>query len=530
MLRNGLTRRELLTLTAKVGVAGSVGAAAIWRGEQWLRSRDPVPVLVIGSGAAGIASCLALLEQGLPVVMMEAGLNDASGNDANSEAYHSSGATAFPWHRARRVGGKLTEWLAHCPRFSAADFDGEKLEGFRWPVRYEEIAPYYTRIERVLGVVGEAAGEADLPDGEYAGAFRRRAFEEGFGRGLANRGLLLTQGRYAVYPNAMKLSRTGAIALKRDPALEGELGFFRPEATFSDLLLPNPSFSLMLGAQALRIETDSVTNRPEAVTYINRATGQQESLRVGSVVLAAGCLESTKLLLHSTTERYPEGLGNESGTLGHYLMDHPQGGIVVQVPKTVDVSEREDGGIPRALPFGSYLHAYTAAALRQAPELAGMFSFQVHGYRTGAKTLLGLYGMVVMEPRAENRMRLTGKLTDSGVPIPEITLGFTTEDQSRHAKMMRAAEELLEEFDPLREINRFSKSSSVHYAGTCRMGQDPKTSMCDAFGALHEVPRVHVVDASVFVSLPEKNPTLTLMALAWRSAEQLARKLDSPGA
>ncbi|MCP5057788.1 MAG: GMC family oxidoreductase [bacterium] len=528
MLPTGLTRRELLTLTAKLGVAGSVGAAALWRGREWLRRRDPVPVLVIGSGAAGIASCLALLERGLPVAMMEAGLDDASGNDANGETYHSTGTTPFPWHRTRRVGGKLTEWLAHCPRFSAADFDGEKQEGFRWPIRYEELAPYYTRIERILGVVGEASGEADLPDGEYPGAFRRRAYEEGFGRRLADRGLLLTQGRYAVYPDAMALSQLGTTPLTRNPSLEGEPGFFRPAATFSDVLLPNPLFSLMLGAQALRVEVDPVSNRPEAVTYLDRATGRQESLRVGSVVLAVGCLESTKLLLHSTSERHPAGLGNGSGTLGHYLMDHPQGGIVVQVPKSVDVSELDDGGIPRALPFGSYLHAYTRAALREAPELAGMFSFQAHGYRTEGKTLLGLYGMAVMEPRVENRIRLTGELTDSGVPIPEITLGFTAEDLSRHAKMMHAAEELLEEFDPIREINRFSKPSSIHYAGTCRMGQDPETSMCDAFGALHEMPRVHVADASVFVSLPEKNPTLTLMALAWRSAEQLARKLGSP--
>ncbi|MCP3984112.1 MAG: GMC family oxidoreductase [bacterium] len=530
MLRNGLTRRELITLTAKYGVAGSLGAAAIWRGQQWLRSRDPVPVLVIGSGAAGIASCLALLEQGLPVAMMEAGLHDASGNDANSEAYQSSGTTAFPWHRTRRVGGKLTEWLAHCPRFSAADFDGQKLKGFRWPIRYEEIAPYYTRAERILGVVGEASGEPDLPDGEYPGAFRRRAYEEGFGQSLADRGLLLTQGRYAVYPDAMKGSRLGTTALTREAALESELGFFRPGSTFSDLLLPNSAFSLIPGAQALRIEIDSASNRPEAVTYLDRATGRQESLRVESIVLAAGCLESTKLLLHSATQGQPAGLGNGSGMLGRYLTDHPQGGIVVQVRKSVDVSELDDGGIPRAVPFGSYLHAYTAAARREAPELSGMFGFQVHGYETEGKTLLALYGMAAMEPRPENRMRLTGKLTENGVPIPDLAFGFTAEDQLRHAKMMRVAGELLQEFDTIREINRFSKPSSIHYAGTCRMGEDPSTSVCDAFGALHENPLVHVADAGVFVSLPEKNPTLTLMALAWRSAEQLAKKIGSPGA
>ena len=525
MSGNGFSRRELLALTAKLGIAGSVGAAAIAQGCNWLRSREGAPVVVIGSGAAGIAASLALLERGVPVVMMEAGRWDTSDDGLMSEEYRSSGEWSFPWYRIRQVGGKLNQWKAHCPRFSAADFGGRKQEGFRWPVRYQEIAPYYTRIERILGVVGEASGEEDLPDGEFVGAFRPRVFEVDLARRLAERGLLLTQGRYAVYPAAMERSRNGAIALTRDRALERTIDYFRPQGAFRNVLRPDPSFSMLLGAQALRIETDSDSNRPEAVTFINRATGREESLRASSVVLAAGCLESTKLLLHSTNERYPAGLGNTSGTLGRYLTDHTQAGVFVRAPETVDVSDLNRDGIRRPEAFGSYLHAYTAAALREAPELAGMYSFQVFGARRKGHTLIGFTGMGVMEPRAENGMRLTGELSGSGVPIPEFRVGFTEEDLSRQRRMMQVADELVQEFRPIEELNRFTQTSSVHYAGTCRMGSDPRTSMCDATGALHEVPRVHVADASVFVNSPEKNPTLTLMALAWRSAEHLAKKL-----
>jgi len=523
----GLTRREVLTLAAKLGVTGSVGAAALWRGRQWLRSRAGAPAVVIGSGAAGIAASLALLEQGVPVVMMEAGLAEPSGDDTMDEDFRSSGEWPFAWYRLRMVGGMLNAWKAHCPRFSAADLDGAKLEGFRWPVRYEEIAPYYTRIERILGVVGEASGEPDLPDGEFVGAFRKRVFEEGFADSLAKRGLLLTQGRYAVYPAALERSRNGTIPLTRDIPSERQINYYRPNDAFANVLLPHPSFSLLLGTQALRIEIDPESNRPEAVAYIDKATGRQESLRARSVVLAAGCLESTKLLLHSTTERYPAGLGNASGTLGRYFTDHTQAGVWLRVPDTVDVSVVYGDRIRRAEAFGSYLYPYTAAALRKAPELVGMYSFQVHGFRRDGQTLLGLTGMAVMEPRAENGMRLTGELTKAGVPIPEFTVGFTDEDQARQQKMARVAEELLQEFRPIEEVGRYSETSSIHYAGTCRMGTDPNTSMCDSVGALHEVPYVHVADASVFVSNPEKNPTLTLMALGWRSAEHLARKLSS---
>jgi choline dehydrogenase-like flavoprotein len=480
---------------------------------------------VIGSGAAGIAASLALLERGVPVVMMEAGRWDTSGDGLMSEEYRSSGDPPFSWYRLRQLGGKLNQWKAHCPRFSAADFDGHKQEGFRWPVRYEEIAPYYARIERILGVVGEAAGEEDLPDGEFVGAFRKRVFEVNLARKLAKRGLLLTQGRYAVYPAAMERSRNGAIALTRDRALERTIDYFRPQGVFHGSLHPKPSFSLLLGAQALRLEIDPGSNHPEAVTFINRRTGQQESLRARSVVLAAGCLESTKLLLHSTSERYPEGLGNTSGTLGRYLTDHTQAGVFLRVPKTVDASDLDRDGIRRPEAFGSYLHAYTDAALRKAPELAGMYSFQVFGARRRDHTVIGLTGMAVMEPRAENGMRLTGELSETGVPIPEFRVEFTEEDRARQQKMMRVADELAQEFRPIDELNRYSQTSSIHYAGTCRMGSNPKTSMCDATGALHEIPRVHVADASVFVSSPEKNPTLTLMALAWRSAEHLVRKI-----
>jgi choline dehydrogenase-like flavoprotein len=522
---SGLSRRKFLALAAKFGVAGGVGAAAIWRGHNWLRSREEAPVVVIGSGAAGIAASFALLEQGVPVVMTEAGFWDAGEDGLMNEEYRSSGKWSFPWYRIRQAGGKLNQWLAHCPRFSPADFSGRKQEGFPWPVRYEEVAPYYTRIERILGVIGEASGEEDLPDGEFVGTFRARVFETDFARSLAKRGLLLTQGRYAVYPAAARLSRNGAIALKRDRSLERRINFYRPRWTLRRVLLSNPSFSLLLGAQALRLEIGSASNRPEAITFINRATGQQESLRVRSVVLAAGCLESTKLLLHSTTERYPAGLGNTSGTLGRYLTDHTQCGLGMRIPATVDVREMPGDGIRRPEAFGSYLHAYTAVALRRAPELAGMYSFQVHGREADGDTTIGLNGMAVMEPRAENRMRLTGELAETGVPIPEFRVGFTDEDLARRSKMLRVADELLQEFRPIEEVVRFVGTSSVHYAGTCRMGSDPGTSMCDATGALHEIPLVHVADASVFVCSPEKNPTLTLMALAWRSAEHLASKI-----
>lgn len=524
---------KALKASAVTAAIGTVGAA-ILRGRKWLSNRNGVPAVVIGSGAGGMAAAVALLERKIPVLMMEAGpLNDPQDVQTHQpgvadESYRTTSQMPFQWYRMRQVGGKMTRWLAHCPRMSHADFNGSKVPDHPWPLTYEELAPYYTRVERLLGVVGSRDGIDDLPDGEFVGAFAPRVFEQNLHKQLIKAGISVTSGRYAAYPESAVRSKMGQVAIQRDPSIEAAVRYFRPVDDIYTTLLKNPNFSLLPLSTALRLELDQQTNRIEAISYYDESKKRQKMVRAKSVVIAAGCLESTKLLLNSTSSRYAAGIGNSSGTLGKYLTDHSQALIVCPVPDDFDIGTVPGStDIPRPERFGGFIHCYGRKIKQLAPELLGMYSFQLHARKYTNETVVALNGMGFLEPREANSIKLTSEQTPKGVPVPFIQLDYSPDDLARQERMVSVGQHLLGSLGQSEVPVAQKYPSSVHYAGTCRMGSDPETSMLDSFGESHEVKNLYVADASSFVTNPEKNPTLTLMALAWRAGHRLAQRLSS---
>ena len=376
-------------------------------------------------------------------------------------------------------------WGGHTPRYSAADFEelGRDYPGLTWPIPYQEMVAAYDRVEPLLAIAGIPEGIKDAPDNQF-----------------------LTQVAPTLFLNEIKnMGRSIGV-----PATAARYSSFKP-IDFIDSLLKHPRFSLIPNAQVRRIEIDPVTNRPQAVVFQTTANSAEVSLRARHVILAASTLSSTKILQASSCPRYPDGLGNASGVLGRYLNDHAftMGTFIKKFSNSNEA--REIGGyfIPRIDRAFPEIESDGFGSMQMQLNVTKVFGDQCQGkFFVFANTC----------PSAESRSTL---LPDNEtLRIDYRTLSNT---KHLHSRMKQVTEAFLQ--NATLQFDFPPAGRAVHEVGTCRMGTDPRTSMVDSYGRLHEIPEIVVADGGIFPSQSEKNTTLTLMALSSRATRKLVTTL-----
>lgn len=489
---------------------------------------DDRHVIVIGSGPSGAMAALALLRKGIPVTMLESGQGFPPGllvRAMGRNVYRKRPALDPPkrhvasddpntlWYQDLVPGGLSNHWTGAVPRFAPEDFtEGARLhERYCWPLSYADLAPYYEQAERLLVVVGSPQDVPNLPASLVAykrrlpGQWQRIApHAESFGHGLTT--LPLADG-----PPWM-VRRTGAA--------------FNSFTQIVPLLRRFPNFQLLLGAHALRLKWDGKRKRVTSVLYADRAARAERCVSGGAVVVAAGALASTKLLLDSACADFPDGLGNTEGLLGRYLHDHPHHWFVVDL----------DRPLPR-LGHAAYL---TRAPYRESPPLlaaqctiGGSSSSiweKARSFTPLPTTSFGVLIFGAMVPRERDHVRLDPTMKDEfGLSLLDIHMRF---DDEASRTIVAAQERLLTILEAASYRGTIQGSapsltpgSSVHYGGTVRMHSSPKYGMLNAWNRLHAVDNVVVADASSFTTGVEKNPVPTAMALAARAADRLAEDL-----
>jgi choline dehydrogenase-like flavoprotein len=488
---------------------------------------DDRRVIVIGSGPAGTAAALALTEAGVPTLMLESGLNMPSDvlvrlagrNVFRRRQRRRVGEVAVvadpgvKWHTALEPGGLSNRWTGAVPRFCPEDFhDGARLhERYRWPLTFEELAPYYDRMEELLRVDGPAAAVPQLPAQRVSHATRLprdwarvSVAAQGFGQGLA-RMPLAGGAPWAIVPTA---TAYGSLQTVRR-------------------LLGRKSFELRLGAHALQLIWDARRRAVTGVLYHDRRTGETQSVEAGAVVLAAGPIATPKLLFDSACPDFPHGLGDTEGLLGRYLHDHVHDMFIFNVDRPLT-----------RLGHPAYL---TRAAFRDSAPLLGA-SCTIGGRISAKDRILTFtpipartFGVIVFGstvPSESNCAQPHAELKDDfGFPRLELHLAFTEEErrntQAARERLLAILQASGIGSDLRWTLPQAKVGTSVHYGGTVRMHADPKHGMSDAYCRLHNVPNIAVVDASCFTTAPEKNPTLTVMALASRAADKLAADLKA---
>nr|WP_309690060.1 GMC family oxidoreductase [Armatimonas sp.] len=485
-----------------------------------------LPIVVIGSGPSGAVAAHTLIQRGIPVVMLESGDTLPSGillrvngrtilrrrPKVNPRgATHVTGRNPnTQWWVHLDPGGLTNLWTGAVPRFSPEDFtEGEQLDTrYRWPVDYEELVPFYERIEKMMSISG---GHRETPMAPQ-GVFR---YEQPLPRG---------------WQAVDRAAQARGQALLSVPIANGAPWMFARQGTafnsFTCLVVPllqSPLFELRTGAHVLRLELDATQQRVGGVVYQDRASGQQHRISVAGAIIACGPLNSTKLLFDSACAAFPEGLGNREGVLGHYLHDHPHEWFSLELSKPI--SRLDHCIYLTRRPFGYPPLMASGITLGAASVLERVLS---HTPLPGRK--IGVQIMGSMVPTEDNfALPDREKKDDFGMPAIRVCIDFDKDVKDNMSLARKNLREVLEdagyESRMIHEPNVLCPGSSVHFAGTVRMHNSPVYGMLDRYNRLHAVPNVLVTDASCFTTCPEKKPTLTMMALSCRAAERLADDL-----
>jgi choline dehydrogenase-like flavoprotein len=484
-------------------------------------------VLVVGSGPSGACAALFLAKKGVDVLLLEAGAERALlGVTARvrgitvakyrPELRRRTGVTMAGDPGAEIFeelgpGGLSNHWSCAVPRFSREDFADAARSGevYTWPIGYDDLAPFYDRVEPLLHV---AASASDLP--QLPGANARKRWELGADwdaviDAAKSSGRTIVAMPYAYGADTMvTLGGTAFNAYVR---------LVRPE-------LRSGRLSVRHGTRVLRLVWSPRSKRVEAAIVRDRETGREERVPCRAVVLAAGAVNSAQILLESAHADFPDGLGNTHGVLGRYLHDHPLGKLVIDLGKPMSMLPAAyvtRAALDKARPL------YAAACMQWSG--AAALARSVLSGRPGKLDWIGFSVFGTMAPAEHDFVAL-----DRNRPPVDGVAALTL-----HARHPREAGVVLDEarddlvalleragWQPRVRVWKVEAfGNSVHYGGTCRMHASPKFGVLDGWNRVHGVKNVVVGDSAAFTTGPEKNPALTGMALAARASERLATEL-----
>ena len=577
-------------------------------------------VIVVGSGAAGGQTAYTLTMDGARVLMLEAGRNydprtetpmfqtpdqaplrgsgspekpfgyfDATidgGWTVPGEPYTNASqekGRQFKWWRARMLGGRTNHWGRISLRNGPYDFKPYSRDGLGmdWPISYEDVAPYYDKVEMLIGVYGTNEGlenTPNSPEGVLLPPPRARlgellARQRGRGLGIpviaAHRAVLSKALDYRtlpakLHPGNAKAQRVLAEDMQARAACFWATSCGRGcaiRANYQSTTVHIPpalatgNLDVLAGAMAREVSVDS-SGKATGVTYIDKATGREHHASARVVVLAAGACETTRLLLNSKSASFPNGLANSSGLVGKYIMDTVGASWGGHIPMLEDIPPHNEDGAGGD-------HVYTPWWLYKE-QLAGKLGF-ARGYHvefmtgkqmpqgyssfasdSGGKTLFGPklkedarrnYGAYVgftgrgeMIPNKDSYCEIDPKVTDKwGIPVLRFNWKWSEHEIRQVAHMQSTFADWLGAMGctskdrPNKDGSKAIEpgGSIIHEVGGTIMGPDAASSVTNSHSQTWDVKNIFVADGGVFASNADKNPTLTIMALAWRTADRI---------
>jgi choline dehydrogenase-like flavoprotein len=415
------------------------------------------------------------------------------------------------WFSSLSLGGLSNYWTGAVPRFDPADFDeGARIdERYRWPIGYDDVAPFYSRAERYLDITGVARAVPNLPMNDIRYATTLAPGWTDLAERSSGRGVWMV-------PLPMAKGSPWMIAM-RPTEFNSYTRIVRP-------LCERDDFELVRNAHVQDLTWSPSPGRVSGVRYIDRRTGELRSMAADAVVVAAGALDTTRILLSSTTTDHPDGLGNADGVLGRYVHDHPKEWWMFETERPLPLPAHPVY-IPRENPASSpplmaASHTIGLASPRDRPRTF----FRGRGRRFGVQ----IFG--TMRPADDMRVSLSRSAVDEfGQAALDIDMHY---DSAARDNLRRARQRLFDAFaeagNPVRGPDAYpllEPGSSVHYGGTVRMHDRREYGVLDRWNRVRDVPNVVVADSSCFTTGPEKNPTLTAMAIAIRASDHLADEL-----
>jgi choline dehydrogenase-like flavoprotein len=457
----------------------------------------------------------------------------------------------FDWMRGYHVGGRSLQWGRQSYRWSDIDFEANKKEGIAvdWPVRYKDIAPWYDKVESFIGVSGENLGLPQLPDGQFLPMMELNCVEQHFREKVAENfgGRVVTAGRTAHLTGDKKFDGRSNCQYRNRCIRGCPFGAYFSSLS-STLPAAEQTGNLTLRPDSIvhQITYDPDTKKATGVKVIDRITKEEYEFKAKVIFLCASAIASTSILMQSKSDRFPNGMGNDSDQLGRNIMDHhlgvgargnfdgfedkyykgrkPNGIYIPRFRNLGGDSDRKDykrgfgyqGGASRGNWEDTVAELTFGPALKDAILKPGGWQF-------------GMTGFGEVLPYEDNRFTLDyDRLDQWGLPTVTFDAEFKENEWKMREDMKQSAVDMLTAAG-LRDVEPYDNPGAlglgIHEMGTARMGRDPKTSVVDGNNALHAVQNVYVTDGSFMTSAACVNPSLTYMAFTARAAQHAADQL-----
>ena len=552
-----------------------------------LRSRaTDYDVCIVGSGAGGGMAAYALTRAGARVVMLEAGpawyasrnsqmivpsyatpyrgrstktrpfgefdACDGGWEIAGEPYTQAPGSSPFNWWRGRMLGGRTNHWGRISLRFGPDDFKGYAAKGLGedWPIGYDDVAPYYDQVDELIGVFGSTEGLRNHPDGKFLPPPKPRCYELLVKKASDRLGITCIPSRLSVLTKPKPGRHACHYCGQCNRGCSVKANFSSPDVLIAPALATG-RLTLHTNAMAREV-TVGPDGRATGVTYIDKATGEDRTVRARVVVLAASACESARLMLNSRSSRFPDGIGNSTGRVGKGLTDTTGTDVGGFIPAMMDhVPHNEDGvgGMHVYMPWwldnakldfprGYHIEVWGGleqpsygfmGGIQRYPGAGGYGAKLKDDYRRYYGATIGFSGRGEMLPNADSYCELDPNVVDQwGIPVLRFHWKWSDHEINQVKHMQETFRSLITEMGgqvfsrmPGREQGYGISNGGqiIHELGCTQMGSDPKTSVLDANCRAHDCPNLFVADGGPFVSQADKNPTWTILALAWRTAD-----------
>jgi choline dehydrogenase-like flavoprotein len=544
-------------------------------------------VVIVGSGAGGGMAAYALTKAGAKVLLLEAGPAwyasknsqmivpsyatprrgratktrpfgefDAcdGGWEIEGEPYTRAPGTRFDWWRGRMLGGRTNHWGRISLRFGPDDFKGKSRDGLGddWPIGYDDVAPYYDRIDDLIGVFGSNEGLRNHPDGRFHPAPKPRCYELLVKQASDKLGVTCIPSRLSIITKPLPGRQACHYCGQCNRGCSVKANFSSPDVLIAPALATG-NLTLLTNAMVREV-TLGKDGLATGVAYVDKASGEDRHAEGRVVVLAASALESARLLLNSKSSQFPQGLANSSGTVGKYITDTTGTDVSGFIPAMVDhVPHNEDGvgGMHVYMPWwldnkkldfprGYHIEVWGGLGQPSYGFMGGITRYPGAGgygkklkddYRRYYGATIGFSGRGEMIPNDNSYAEIDPTVVDQwGIPVLRFHWQWTDYERNQSKHMQETFRKLIAEMGgtvfsamPTKEqdFGLAPGGRIIHELGGARMGADPKTSVLNANCQAHDVKNLFVADGAPFVSQADKNPTWTILALAWRTADYI---------